>query len=352
MDEKEKKRLIEENKMYSLEGLDSCLHGEELYKSCHACGREIEMKIPYHRPFPLSDDDRQALEWDIGDVLKSGLITNGEKVKELEDKIAEMYDVEHCIATSNCTIGLMLCYQYFKDTDKIYMPNFTWDSPYIVLPSYLDPKFVDIDLQTWLMNGVETNFDKQCIISPNHTFGNILNIEREYKIIFDGAHALGSKIENVGSATVFSLAPTKLVTSCEGGLVITNDKHLADFVRFRRDKCARMSEVHALIGLKTLFYLDVIKTWKKTVHDNYKKYIPGKFQKVNYNSNYNTIGFINEESLDIPKHIETRQYYVPIFGKTLLKNAYYVYKNIICLPSYYGCDYKKIIEQINEHNDL
>lgn len=314
--------------------------------------RKIKEQIPYHRPYPLSNDDRQALEWEIGDVIKSGLITNGVNVQKLEERIRQLYNVKHCIATTNCTLGLTLCYQYFGQIEVIHQPNFTWMSPYLMNYMVHEIAFHDINPDTWL---VDFNFDKigrEDLLAPNHTFGNIIEIHRDNPVIYDGAHALGSWIKEIGDATVFSLAPTKLITSCEGGMVITNNDDLAEFVKFRRDKCARMSEVHALVGLKTLFYLNEVKRWKKSVYSYYKRHIPGQFQQITHTSNYNTIGFLNIYNLDIPEHIETRQYYEPIFDEGLFSKSYHVYNKIICLPSWYGVDYMEIVHNILEANKL
>lgn len=316
-------------------------------------------KIPYHRPFPLPEKELNELVIAIKSVIESGDLTNGVFVEILEERIKELYDVEYVIATSNCTMGLFLCFQYEGTYNTVHMPNFTWISPYLCIPN--DKKFCDIDKETWLikdynkldfweksLTGTKDNF----LLFPTHTFGNIIEIERDYHVIYDGAHALGSKIRKFGDATVLSLAPTKLITSCEGGLVLTNQKYLADFVRFRRDKCARMSEVHALIGLATLPYLGEVLKWKEMVYHYYKSYIPGQFQVIPINSNYNTIGFLNTENLRIPEHITTKQYYEPVYQVDLLPNAYEVYKQMVCLPSYYQCPYVDIVDNILELNNL
>lgn len=304
--------------------------------------------IPYHKPFPLPEKELDELVIAIKSVIKSGNLTNGDFVKILEDKIKDLYDVEYVIATSNCTIGITLCLQYLAPLYTIEMPNFTWISPYL-MNQYSPKVFVDINKKTWLMEDLGEGI-KLCF--PTHTFGNIIELKNDHQAIYDGAHALGSKIKKFGDATVLSLAPTKLVTSCEGGLVLTNQKYLDDFVRFRRDKCARMSEIHALIGLKTLNYLDEILQWKEEVYHYYKSYIPGQFQEIPIHSNFNTIGFLNTEDLKIPKHIETKQYYEPIFQIDLLPNAYEVYKQIVCLPSYYQCPFTDIVDSILELNKL
>jgi perosamine synthetase len=306
-------------------------------------------KIPYHKPFPLSETDLGNLQFDIKEILISGKLTSGDYVKKLEDRIKELYDVDYVIATSNCTMGLALCFQYKNIPNKVFMPNFTWISPYLMM-SCREKGFLDINKLTWNISDYPAH--RHNLIFPTHTFGNVVELSRNYNVIYDGAHALGSDIKKFGDATVFSLAPTKLVTSCEGGLVLTNEKYLESFVRFRREKCARMSEIHALIGLKTLDYLDVILEWKQRVYHYYKSYIPGIFQEINIDSNYNTIGFLNTENLKIPKWITTKQYYEPVFDMELLPNSFEVFKKMVCLPSYYNCPYKDIVEGILEMNGL
>ena len=112
-----------------------------------------------------------------------------------------------------------------------------------------------------------------------------------------------------------------------------------------------MSEIHALIGLATLEHLDDIRLWKEKVYNYYKSHIPGQFQEIPISSNYNTIGFLNTENLEIPKHIETKQYYEPVFDMELMPNAFEVYKHMICLPSYYNCPYVDIVDDILELNE-
>lgn len=307
-----------------------------------------EPKIPYHVPFPLFKEDIEVIKWKIEDALEAGKLTNGEYVLKLEEKVAKMYNVDYCIATANCTIGLLFCYQYYQ-LGRIHMPNFTWFSPYLITPER-GHDFHDIDPNTWLIQ--ESDVPNDVLVSPCHTFGSIIKFEREYEVIYDGAHAFGADIKEIGDATVFSLAPTKLVTSCEGGLVITNQPRLADFVRFRRDKCARMSEVHAIIGLQTLPYIDDVMARKEAIYKYYKKHLPGQFQEIKNTSSYNTIGFLNVNNLIIPPWVETRQYYEPLLRVDLLPNSYRVYMKMVCLPSYYIVDYRKVVRDILEVNEL
>ncbi len=302
-------------------------------------------RIPYHRPLELSYTEKTNLYMDMDEILSSGQLTNGKYVRRLENKIKGMYNVEYCIATSSCTQGLRGCLQYLHKTAfagiyRIELPSFTWGS-LRMLSDQVTMEWIDIDKDTWL-----PNIKHQYSSFGLHTFGNVMEDECT---IYDGSHALGCNLKEIGEATVFSLAPTKMITSCEGGLIITNNDNLAEFVRDYRDLCARMSEIHAIIGLQTLTHLEEIMEWKKKVHDYYKDNIDGIFQKIPYNSNYNTIGFLNVNDLKISPWIEVKRYYEPLHKG--LPNTDYVYENIVALPSYVGVDYKKIVEDIKNENN-
>ena len=303
--------------------------------------------IPFHRPMTLNPDEMEEILHGFHVCLQSGQLTNGANVRLLESKIKEMYDVKECIALSSCTQGLLACILYLKyydiNFDEISLPSFTWQSLDHILDVFaIDPIFVDINKDTWLPYNTKSQYS-----IGHHTFGNV---STNRATIFDGSHSLGCRLPNIGQATVFSLAATKLITSCEGGLVITNNEDLAGVVREYRDKCARMSEIHAIIGLQMLLHLDEIKEWKCKVYSYYSKHIPGIFQETNYDHNFNTIGFLNIENLFIPKNIETKQYYEPL--RKGLNNTDYIYENIICLPSFIDVDYKGIVGAIKEANEL
>jgi dTDP-4-amino-4,6-dideoxygalactose transaminase len=116
------------------------------------------------------------------------------------------------------------------------------------------------------------------VILATHTFGTPCAVEElsevarasGVRLIFDAAHAFGSRragipVGGFGDAEVFSLSPTKVLVASEGGLIATNDDHLAERCRIGRDYAnpgdydclfvglnARMSEVHAAFALASL----------------------------------------------------------------------------------------------------
>ncbi len=284
--------------------------------------------IPYHRPFVQYN--------------KSYMLSNGETVKALEKAIKELYDVEYVIACSSCSQGLLLTLQASSFVDEeIATPSFAWYSSMWAINMFNKTKFIDINKTSWLMNE-----SRNQVSMPVHTFGNIVEYNSPF-VLYDGAHALGSRIKDFGLATVFSLAPTKLVTSCEGGIIVCTDKEMAEEIRYLRDIFSRMSEPNAAYGLETLKSLDEILAWKKKLFNYYSSNLPGIFQQIPHSSNYNTIGFLTD--LKIPSHIECRKYYEPLDFS--LPNTKFVYNKIVCLPSWYGVDYEKITNDILEYNE-
>lgn len=305
-------------------------------------------KIPFHKPLDLTEDQTKydTLLYKIEDCMNTGQLTNGKNVRQLEESIANLYDAKYAIATSSGTSALTLSLQSLPHLHTYAnVPAFTWYSTkYAINSSRLRPKFQDINKDTW---NIQLDEQTHPILTtvPVHTFGNVCEVESEYTI-YDGAHSLGSKINNFGDATILSLAPTKMITSIEGGIVLTNINLLAHRITALRDKVARMSEIHACFGNIYLEYLDEILNFKNDAFNYYSKNLDGIFQKTDKSTNHNTIGMLTD--LKIPETIETRKYYEPL--RKGLKNTDDVYKRIICLPSWLGCPYKDIVKMIHDYN--
>lgn len=307
-------------------------------------------KIPFHRPMELPGDELEKVINKIDDCLTCGMISNKKNVRDIEQTIADRYDVGHAIATSSATQGLLIALQALYKlhpvpANSVITPAFAWySSKYSIESAGKTCVFVDIDPDTWTMQ-----HGKYRMVMPVHTFGNVCEIESDYKI-YDGAHSLGSRIKDFGNATVLSMAPTKIITSIEGGMILTDDFDLADRITAIRDKVSRMSEIHAIFGLAYMKHIDEVMKFKKQVFDYYSKNLKGTFQKTDRHSNHNTIGMLTD--LKIPDCIETKKYYEPMSESRigLLENTRLVYDTIVCLPSYFDCPYEQIVEIINNFN--
>lgn len=300
----------------------------------------------------LSSDEVGQIICKIDDCIISGMLTNGKNVRELEQTIADHYDVKYAIATSSASQGLLIALQALYrvhpvPANSVITPAFAWySSMYAIESAGKTCRFVDIDPETWTMQ-----HGKYRMVMPVHTFGNVCEIESDYKI-YDGAHSLGSKIIDFGDATVLSMAPTKIITSIEGGMILTDDFDMASKITSIRDKVSRMSEIHAIFGNAYMQHIDEVMRFKKRVFDYYSMNLKGTFQKTDRSSNHNTIGMRTD--LKIPDCIETKKYYEPLgeSGIGLLENTKRVYDDIVCLPSYFDCPYEQIVGIINNFNKV
>jgi len=205
----------------------------------------MKYEIPLVRPY----FDSEELE-EIKKVLDSGWVTQGPKVKEFEDKITDYLGVKHAIAVTNCTSALHLALISIgvKRGDEVLVADFTFPATgHAVLYCGAKPVFVDIDLKTYninpsLIKNRITNRTKAII--PVHTFGQpaeidkIMEIAEEYnlKVIEDAACALGARYKNkyagtIGDIGCFSFHARKGITTGEGGMVVTDNKDLAEKIR-------------------------------------------------------------------------------------------------------------------------
>ena len=236
--------------------------------------------LPLVRP---TIPDIPGLTARIGLILESGMLTNGRTVAELEERAAELLDVPHVVAVSNCTAGLMLVLQALDARGPVVMPSFTFAaSAHAVHWAGGTPVWAEIrreDLTLDPLDAAEQVAASGAVaMTATHIYGTPCQVEDLQKIaddagiplLYDAAHALGSQrggrpVGGFGAAEVFSMSPTKVTTAGEGGLVATHDADLARRLRIGRDygnpgtyDCefpginARMSELHAAVALAGL----------------------------------------------------------------------------------------------------
>lgn len=209
--------------------------------------------IPYGRQ-TISEDDIAA----VADVLRSDLITQGPMSDAFEVAVAEYCGAKHAVAVANGTAALHLAVMSMG----LGRGGLLWTTPITFVASAncarfvgADVDFVDIDPDT-LNISVETLSDKleaaekagrlPDVVVPVHFAGASCDMARireladrfSFRVLEDGAHGVGGRYRGdpVGGcrysdATTFSFHPVKIVTTGEGGLVLTNDDQLADQAR-------------------------------------------------------------------------------------------------------------------------
>ena len=230
------------------------------------CGPELHIDepfLPLCKP-SITRDDIAA----VVDVLNSQWITTGPRVADLEADFARTTGGRHAVAISSATAGMHLALHALGigPGDEVITPSITWVSTVnLVVLCGATPVFADVERDTLMTNArlvAPLISARTRLIIPVHFAGAALDLVdlREVAtgcgahLVEDAAHALGSVYRNSrigGSGTaVFSLHPSKSITTGEGGVLCTDDAELARRVRrlrfhgleadaFEREACGR-----------------------------------------------------------------------------------------------------------------
>jgi dTDP-4-amino-4,6-dideoxygalactose transaminase len=248
-------------------------------------------------------------------ILRTNVFTNnGPRVRELEQKLQILWGVKHVVAMANGTLPLICISNTLKANGKIATTPFSFvATTSSIIETGHQPIFVDLDPQTYrsnisqLRNILETgNIDA---ILLTHTYGiqheieSVIKLgsENGVKVFFDASHCFGvnfkgKSILTFGDASTISFHATKILSTIEGGALVTDSDDLANYARMWRNfgihdgeiigpgQNAKMSEIHALFGLLTL---------RKTAKDIQRRQIlKAKYRKISEQ--------LNLELLDSP----------------------------------------------------
>ena len=212
--------------------------------------------LPYSRQ-NISEKDIES----VVEVLRSDFVTQGPIIEKFENKIAEYCNARYAYACNSGTSALHIACLSLG----IKKGDIVWTSPISFVASsncalYCNAEvdFVDIDSKTNNMSAdsleeklIEARKEGKLpkIVIPVHLSGqscdmkkiNQLSLEFGFKIIEDASHAVGAKYEGMpvgdcrySDITVFSFHPVKIITTCEGGMCLTNNSKIAELLyRFR-----------------------------------------------------------------------------------------------------------------------
>ena len=273
----------------------------------------------------ITQDDIDA----VVAVLRSDFLTQGPAVPRFEDALASQCGAAHAVVVNSATSALHIACLALG----LQQGDFLWTVPNSFVASAncgrycgATVDFVDIDPQTWNMSvdALRQKLEKARItgtlpriVVPVHFAGQptdqeaILQLANEYgfKVLEDASHAIGASRngERVGScrwshATVFSFHPVKIITSGEGGAVLTNDSQLcADMQLLRshgvtRDASCfvagdnpppwhyeqqmlgfnyRMTDIHAALGSSQLVRLEAYVEVRNNLASRYDRLLDG-----------------------------------------------------------------------------
>ncbi len=337
--------------------------------------------------------DRNRLLARIDDMLDRRWLTNrGPFVEELEQRLAELLGVRHCIAMVNGTVALEITARALGLAGEVIVPAFTFvATPHALQWQEITPVFCDVDPATHTLDPGRV----QQMITPRttgivgvHVWGQPCDVEaladiarqHRLRLIFDAAHAFASShrgrmIGNFGDAEVFSFHATKVFNTFEGGAVTTNDDALAARIRLMQNfgftgldtviyigTNGKMSEVAAAMGLTSL------ESLQEFIAANYRNYaayqrhlggIPGlrllaydeaeqrNYQYVVLEVDRRVAGISRDHLVELlhAEHVRARRYFYPGCHRMEPYHSYFPHaglllpvterlvQEVLCLPT-------------------
>jgi len=164
--------------------------------------------IPF---FKLSIDEREIDE--VIRVLKKGYLTQGKEVRFFEKEFSKYVGSKYAIAVDSCTNGLFLSLKY----------NGIGPGDIVTIPSLTFASVANVILQI----GAKIEWEDKVYVGHAYYLKN----NRPFKIV-DSAHQIERSLchDFRGALVNFSFYPTKQISSCEGGMICTNDHYAMEFL--------------------------------------------------------------------------------------------------------------------------
>jgi dTDP-4-amino-4,6-dideoxygalactose transaminase len=224
----------------------------------------------------------EAVSANAAETFRTGTVTKGHFLREYEEATAAYLGVGEAVGLSSCTAGLILLVQALGLTGEVIVPSFTFAATVLGLSwNAVRPVFADCDPDTFELDPGDVLAritPRTSGIMATYIFGNTppfkelasLAEKKSLALIYDAAHGCGTlhdgkPVGSRGAAEVFSTSATKLLATGEGGLLATNDPHLAEKIRVAREYGnsgnylftmtglnARLPEFGAILGLSGL----------------------------------------------------------------------------------------------------
>ncbi len=316
---------------------------------------------------------------------------NGPLVNELELKLKEYLGLEHLLYLNNGTIALQIAIKALELKGEIITTPFS----YVATTSSIvwegcKPVFADIDPKTLNIDPekIELLINKHTsAILATHVYGNACDVvaiekiakKNKLKVIYDGAHCFGSKINGkslfgYGDITTTSFHATKLFHTVEGGAVFTQDPNLLNKMSYLRNFGhngfekfesiginGKNSELHAAVGLVNINYVDEILAQRKKLFNHYLLSLKNfKYQSISIAKevefNFSYFPVILESEVFLHKLVTAlnnnsifpRRYFYPSLSKlnyvpisnTPISDD--ISSRVLCLPLYHDLSIEEI----------
>lgn len=242
----------------------------------------------------------------VVEVLASGFLTQGPKAAEFEQLTAELTGSKFAFATSSATTGLHLALVALgvEPGDEVILTDYSFPATAnVIVQQGARPVFVDIRMDDY---GLDPELLERAItprtkaIMPVHAFGLVADMDpineiasrHGIPVLEDAACALGGTYNGlqagaIGTVGVFSYHPRKIITTGEGGMVVTDDEAVADRIRILRSHGSirgshymsfvdagfnyRLSDINAAVGVVQMGRLDWLLQTRRSLAETYAK---------------------------------------------------------------------------------
>jgi perosamine synthetase len=350
---------------------------------------------------------------DIKEIFDTGQLTKGQHVDKFVAGLKDYTKAEHAFLTTSATTALTMSLKAIgiKEGDRVAVSDFSWPATCNVVEDLgAIPVFIDVDRHTYNMcpKDLESKLEdhqgnKVAGVIVVDALGNpsgIIELKaictgHHIPLIQDSACAIGSSVDGVkvgavADITCYSFHPRKLLTTGEGGAVLTNNALYAEWLTVKLAAGAsgikgrgldfvdygynyRLSEIQALMGWIQLLKLDDITAERNAIADAYAAELePLGFtrQKVDANVHHNVQSLIftvpegmsrdalidhlasqNIESTLGTYCLSATTYYLEKYNDPQ-KNSLWLESNTITLPCYTGVDVNRVVEVIGSFGAL
>ncbi|MBL79378.1 MAG: aminotransferase DegT [Nitrosomonadaceae bacterium] len=338
--------------------------------------------IPLHEPIFQGSEKEYLIE-----TINSSYVSSvGVYVSEFEAQVAEFSGAKYAIATNNGTAALhiALLLAGVKSGDEVITQSLTFVATCNAIRyCNAEPVFIDVDKETlglspdclerFLLENTHMDDEGICInretnrpvrvCMPMHTYGHPVRLKEIQKIckkhniamVEDAAESLGSYYQNkhtgtFGKLSALSFNGNKIITTGGGGMVLTNDKNIADRVKhitttakkphawaFEHDEIGfnyRMPNINAALGCAQIKALPKFLVSKRSIAQRYKSWFAGSGiqffnEPKNACSNYwlNAVILENRQQRDEmlkltnENGVMTRPVWVPMHQLSMNKNC-------------------------------
>ena len=342
--------------------------------------------ISQHRPTFEKEEAEACYKYMLGD----NFITEYKQTEKLEKMICEYLNCKHCIMTTSgtCAIILALMALNLNEGDEVIVPNYTMIATVNAVKMLkLTPIIVDVckdtftlDLET-IKNNITEKTKAILHVSLNNRYNNMHKLveycdKTNIILIEDSAQSMGCHINDkylgtFGKIGCFSLSTPKIISTGQGGYLVTDDDDIAKQIRMIKNFGRRESgqdnfeifginlkftDLQAVIGIKKKKKLPFRVKRMREIYNLYYKHLK-HIMKPPLSSNwipwFVDIYIKDREALRVflKKHnISTRPVYGEInktkmyYNEEIFTNSHYVSEHGLFLPSYITIEDKEIIQ--------